>query len=444
MWLFFIYSFLGWVFVTLQAAVRHRRFVNSGLLAGPFLIRYGVLLVFITLFGRDLRHHLFFLFIGTSAVAGFLEWAGGWLLEHITGEKWWDHSDKKFTLDGHVTLFSAVVNGLLGVLGLLFINPLLLMLADLIPPLLLHIILWVMAGIMLIDAAWVLSTIFGLQNKLPHAEGVRNRLLRLSVRLSTRIFIRTEKRFTKTYPKRRTHGRQKKEEKPKVFAEGLSFAKLFWLFFIGSFLGAVVEIIYCRIVADVWMSRSSLVWGQFSVVWGLAFVLATVLLYNYRDRSDAFIFCFAAVVGGVYEYICSVFTELVFGQIFWDYSHMPFNLGGRINLLFCFFWGIAAVIWLKKVYPFLSAEIEKIPPRKGRLLTAVAAVFMAANMLVSSGALIRSTLRSEGIPPKTAIGRRLDKVYNDDVLERIYPNARLVKKENSDDKIHKRITDRFG
>lgn len=49
-------------------------------------------------------------------------------------------------------------------------------------------------------------------------------------------------------------------------------------------------------------------------------------------------------IGGAYEYICSVFTEIVFGKIFWDYRGLPFNLGDRINLLYCFFWGIATVV----------------------------------------------------------------------------------------------------
>ena len=75
------------------------------------------------------------------------------------------------------------------------------------------------------------------------------------------------------------------------------------------------------------------------------------------------------VLGGAYEYACSIFTELVFGTVFWDYSKLPFNLGGRINLLFCFFWGIAAVVWLKIIYPKLSNLIEKIPIKTGNILT---------------------------------------------------------------------------
>ena len=51
-----------------------------------------------------------------------------------------------------------------------------------------------------------------------------------------------------------------------------------WLFFIGSFLGDVIETVYCRIVEGVWMSRSSVVWGPFSIVWGLGITLATMFL----------------------------------------------------------------------------------------------------------------------------------------------------------------------
>lgn len=75
------------------------------------------------------------------------------------------------------------------------------------------------------------------------------------------------------------------------------------------------------------MSRSSVVWGPFSIVWGLAIALVTAMLYKYRNRSDGFLFLAGTFLGGAYEYFCSVFTEMVFGTVFWDYSEIPFNLG---------------------------------------------------------------------------------------------------------------------
>ena len=133
-----------------------------------------------------------------------------------------------------------------------------------------------------------------------------------------------------------------------------------------------------------------------------------------------------ALLGGAYEYLCSWVGEKVFGVIFWDYSHIPFNLGGRINLLFCFFWGIAAVVWLKGLYPRLSAWIERIPIRWGKAGTWVLIVFMVCNIIISALALDRYTQRSAGDAPQTTLGLFLDRHYPDQRIERVYPNAKIV------------------
>lgn len=179
------------------------------------------------------------------------------------------------------------------------------------------------------------------------------------------------------------------------------------------------------------MSRSSVVYGPFSIIWGLGCVLLTALLYQYRDKNDRFIFAAGVILGGSYEYVCSVFTELAFGTVFWDYSGFAFNLGGRINLLFCFFWGIVAVIWLKLVYPFLSGLIERIPKRPGILACNVLLVFMLFNMLVSGLALSRYTqrrLEENGLNAieENLLERFLDERFPDERIERIYPKAKIV------------------
>ncbi|MCL0184861.1 putative ABC transporter permease, partial [Klebsiella pneumoniae] len=76
----------------------------------------------------------------------------------------------------------------------------------------------------------------------------------------------------------------------------LSAADLLWLFVVGAFLGDLVETVFCRLTAGVWMSRSSLVWGPFSVVWGLALALTTVLLRQNQDKSDRYLFVFGTVM----------------------------------------------------------------------------------------------------------------------------------------------------
>ena len=188
----------------------------------------------------------------------------------------------------------------------------------------------------------------------------------------------------------------------------------------------MVETVFCRVTAGVWMSRSSLVWGPFSVVWGLALVLATVLLRQEKDRSDRYLFAFGTVMGGVYEYVCSAVTELLFGTVFWDYSKFKFNLGGRINLLYCFFWGIAAVLWMRYGYPLVLKLMKKVRSHIRPWMTAMLAVFMAVNMLTSALALARYDARTSGEAPNGQLEVFLDEHFDNARMERIYPNAKKV------------------
>ena len=206
----------------------------------------------------------------------------------------------------------------------------------------------------------------------------------------------------------------------------LGWYQVIIIFFVGCMAGLLLEEIWMLLTAGLTENRVGLVWGPFSIVWGLAIALATWFLYNYRDRSDGFLFAFGTFLGGAYEYICSVFTEIVFGKVFWDYSDIPFNLGGRINLLYCFFWGIAAVVWLKKFYPVISRWIEKIPMKFGKIITWILIVFMVANMLVSTLALARYDERAHQKPAANAIEQTIDAHFPDARMEKIYPNAKAI------------------
>lgn len=207
-----------------------------------------------------------------------------------------------------------------------------------------------------------------------------------------------------------------------VFAKGYNIYKLFWIFLICSFVGALVEIVWCYFVMDKLMSRSSLLYGQFSIIWGLGCVLLTILLHKMEGKRDLYIFIIGAVAGGVYEYMCSVITEVLFGVRFWDYSKMALNIDGRINLLFCFFWGLIAVIWIQNIYPMLSHQIEKIPVKIGKPLTWILSVFMVLNIAVSGLALVRGYQRQQNIAAHTVVDELLDEHYTDAYLAQRYQN----------------------
>ena len=422
LWLFFCYSFLGWVLEVVFEAAVNRRYVDRGVLNGPLCVIYGVAGTIISVGFVELKESVFFLFLFGALVATVVEWVAGHALETLTHTRWWDYSHLPWNLDGYICLGASALWGALGVVMVLWGNPLLLLPYSLLPALVRRILLWVALGLLAVDALDTVLTLLGLHARMPQVEQVGNRLAAVTLRAGHWILSRTERRMQKAVPAV-SIVRPAKKEKAAVFGQGADFYKIALLFFIGAFLGDITETIFCRVTAGIWMSRSSVVWGPFSIVWGLAIALVTKLLYRYKDRPSSYLFVAGTLLGGAYEYLCSVFTELVFGTVFWDYSEIPFNLGGRINLLYCFFWGFAAVVWFKVLYPPVGRWIEKLPVTPGKVLTWALVLFMTVDILVSSAAMLRQGQRAEGIPADTPAAVWLDEHYNDDTMRRIYPNA---------------------
>ncbi len=421
-WLFLIYSFAGWVLETVLASLKQKKFANRGIINGPFCLIYGFGGFFITAFTRELTG--IWLFLGCAIVASLLEWIAGHLIEMWYHERWWDYRNIKWNLDGYVSVPTSCVWGLLGVFVIKIGNGLCMSLYGMLPGLISRIIILVLLGFLAVDAIATLTILFG-HSKNPERWIAADRDIDSATKkLGAKIDDVVNRRITKAYPQKQHT--ESEEAHPEIFAYGCSFYKIVLLFFIGAFLGDITETIFCRITAGYWMSRSSVVWGDFSIVWGLAIAAVTALLYKYRNRSQQFLFWMGTFLGGAYEYICSVFTEIVFGTVFWDYSDIPFNLGGRINLLYCFFWGFAAVAWFKIFYPPVSRLIEKIPVKIGKIITWLLIIFMLADGIVSSAALARYNARSNGIEAENSFESWVDEHFDDGRMAQVYPKAKKV------------------
>ena len=118
------------------------------------------------------------------------------------------------------------------------------------------------------------------------------------------------------------------------------------------------------------------------------------------------------------------FSSVLFGVIFWDYSGFKFNLGGRVNLLYCFFWGIAAVVWIRYGYPLVAKLMANLKKHILPWMTVVLTVFMAVNMGLSALALARYDARTSGLAPANQLDVFLDEHFDNARMERVYPNAK--------------------
>ncbi len=411
-----IYSFLGWAAEAGYYAVVRRRFCNRGVVALPLVLSYGftfvlLLIVLPTLAGRHLLS-----FLATLAVSSVVERIGDHFFQRVGPKIRWNQERSRLLSGTGKGLAASLLVAAVYYLTYLVIHPVLLAGVLLIPEIVRHIVVLAALALIGLDFAAVFYAV---------RTGDASRYEALQAgsgqkKLADRIYRAVWKRLQKAYP-----GLEQSpgaEEGAYTFAKGLCWDKLVWVFLISALLGDIIETFWCGLVDGQWMNRSSVLYGPFSFVWGLGAVVLTVALQGLADKNDRYVFLAGFVVGGAYEYLCSVFTELVFGTVFWDYSEMPLNIGGRTNVLFCFFWGVLAVVWIKGIYPPMSRGIESLPALAGKLLTWIVVFVMACNALLTSAAMIRYGGRAVQPEPANAFEEFLDSQYGDQRMEERWPN----------------------
>ena len=201
---------------------------------------------------------------------------------------------------------------------------------------------------------------------------------------------------------------------------------VFWLFIIGSILGYIFEMIVVLFQKGYFESRQGLIYGPFTPVYGIGAIIYYLILNNIKKDNKIKIFFITAILGGITEYICSLVQEKVFGTISWDYSYLIFDINGRTSLLHCSYWGIAGILYVIYIDPFLEKLKCKIDKKILKIVSIIFAVFMLFDISISCIAANRQTERRNNISPESKLDLFLDKHYPDEYMDKIFANKREV------------------
>lgn len=99
------------------------RFINRGMLFGPWLPIYGVGGVMILLVLRHFFERPGKLFFMIMLVCGTIEYLTGWALETIWHTRWWDYREYTFQIQGRVSLIGLLIFGTGGLTIVYWIAP---------------------------------------------------------------------------------------------------------------------------------------------------------------------------------------------------------------------------------------------------------------------------------------------------------------------------------
>ena len=121
--LFFFYCFCGWVWESCYVSLCQRHWVNRGFLQGPLLPIYGsgaIIILFATL---PVAGNLWLVWLLGMLAATALEYVTGDVMERLFKVRYWDYSQHKFNLNGHICLSSSIAWGFFSILLVRFIHP---------------------------------------------------------------------------------------------------------------------------------------------------------------------------------------------------------------------------------------------------------------------------------------------------------------------------------
>ena len=120
---FFIYSFLGWVWESCYVAIKSHRWVNRGFLRMPMLPLYGsgatiMLLLTLPFPGNYVLQYCLGV-IGPT----ILEYFTGWAMEKLFKMRYWDYSNQRFNIKGYICLTSSIAWGFFTLLMTYVLHP---------------------------------------------------------------------------------------------------------------------------------------------------------------------------------------------------------------------------------------------------------------------------------------------------------------------------------
>lgn len=138
------------------------------------------------------------------------------------------------------------------------------------------------------------------------------------------------------------------------------FCLLVVLFMIYSFLGYCVEVVSCSVLEKRLVFSRGYFIGPYLPIFGVGGMLFVLFFQKYRNDLFA-LFMVGMVSTCALEYVTSYLLEKIFKLRWWDYSYKKFHLNGRISLGTGILFGLAGIIIVCYVQPFLYSFLLSLP-----------------------------------------------------------------------------------
>lgn len=154
-----------------------------------------------------------------------------------------------------------------------------------------------------------------------------------------------------------------------------------WYFISYAILGWCTEVTYSAVTKGIFVNRGFLN-GPVCPIYGVGVVLVVYLLTPFQNNKVVLFFA-AMIVTSVLEWITGFILEKVFHEKWWDYSEVPFNIGGYICLAFSIVWGLACVVVVEMVHPAIIMLVSHFHNVVGVVVLCIMLLAFLADLIVT-------------------------------------------------------------
>ena len=220
----------------------------------------------------------------------------------------------------------------------------------------------------------------------------------------------------------------------------LNYFNLFWVFFVCSVLGLILEEVWHMVVVDpgVYQDRAGMLFGPFSPIYGFGAALMTMALNRFYKKNPLIIFLVSALIGGAFEVFVGWFMQTSFGVVSWSYSHirlfgMPDPIavltGGRTCTPFACMWGLGGLIWIKVLLPRLLKLINMIPWKRRYSATVILTAVMLIDGVMTLQSLDYWYQRVNGTVRNIPVAQFYDKHFDNEYMENRFQSMTMSPKD---------------
>ena len=125
--IFFIFSVIGWLIEVSLKSIQFHRFINRGFLVGPYCPIYGLGALLIVMSNEWMGKYdssNAIIFLNSVLICGFVEYFVSYFLEKFYHARWWDYTNRPMNLHGRIWIGNLILFGLGGLSIVNIFNPL--------------------------------------------------------------------------------------------------------------------------------------------------------------------------------------------------------------------------------------------------------------------------------------------------------------------------------